>query len=155
MAFQQHGDRPDFRVPSRCSDKSQSILRRDQSIPKMKTTFTYTVLRYVHNIATGEFVNMGVALYAPEAKYVSALCNPRYGRLSKMFLDVNGENLRSLVRYIQARFEEFALKLTRELPLDGHPKSIMEIAAGILPPDDSSLQWSEPNGGITEDPAAA
>ena len=25
----------------------------------MKTTFTYTVLRYVHDIATGEFVNMG------------------------------------------------------------------------------------------------
>jgi hypothetical protein len=51
----------------------------------MKTTFTYTVLRYVHDIATGEFVNMGVALYAPEAKYVSAICNPRYGRLSKLF----------------------------------------------------------------------
>src|SRR5258708_7406991 len=30
----------------------------------------------------------------------------------------------------------------------------MEVAAGILPPDDSSLQWSEPNGGITEHPAA-
>ncbi len=121
----------------------------------MKTTFTYTVLRYVHDIATGEFVNMGVALYAPEAKYVSALCNPRYGRLSKMFLEVNGENLRSLVRYIQARFEEFALNLTRELPLNGHPKSVMEIAAGILPPDDNSLQWSEPNGGVTDDTAAA
>ena len=120
----------------------------------MKTTFTYTVLRYVHDIATGEFVNMGVALYAPEAKYVSAICNPRYRRLSKMFLEVNGESLRSLVRYIQARFEEFALKLNRELPLDGRPKTIMEIAAGILPPDDSSLQWSEPYGGITEDPAA-
>ena len=53
----------------------------------MKTTFTYAILRYVHDIATGEFVNMGVALYAPEAKYVSAICSPRYGRLSKMFLD--------------------------------------------------------------------
>jgi hypothetical protein len=41
----------------------------------MNTTFTYTVLRYVHDIATGEFVNMGVALYAPEANYVSAICN--------------------------------------------------------------------------------
>ena len=73
----------------------------------MKTTFTYTILRYVHDIATGEFVNMGLALYAPEAKYVSATCSQRYGRLSKMFLDVNGEHLRSLIRYIQARFEAF------------------------------------------------
>lgn len=121
----------------------------------MKTIYTFTILRYVHDIATGEFVNMGVALYAPEAKYVSAICCPRYGRLSKMFLDVNGDQLRSLMRFLQARFEEYALKLNGELPLQGQPKSIMEIAASILPPDDSSLQWSEPGGGITEDPSVA
>ncbi len=120
----------------------------------MKTTFTFTVLRYVHDVGTGEFVNMGVALYAPEAKYVSALCNPRYGRLSRVFLDVNGDQVRSLMRFIQSRFEEFGLKLTTELPLEERPRSVMDIAAGILPPDDSSLQWSEPGGGITEDPAA-
>ena len=81
---------------------------------------------------------MGVALYAPEAKYVSAMCNPRCRRLSKMLLEVNGENLRSLVRCIQARFEEFSLKLNRELPLDGRPKTIREIAAGIL---DKANRW--------------
>ena len=121
----------------------------------MKTTYTFTILRYVHDIATGEFVNMGVALYAPEAKYVSAICCPRYGRLSKMFLDVDGDQLRSLMRFLQARFEEYALKLNGELALQGQPKSIMEIAATILPPDDSSLQWSEPGGGITENPSVA
>jgi hypothetical protein len=120
----------------------------------MKTTFTYTVLRYVHDVATGEFVNMGVALYAPEAKYISAMCSPRYGRLSKMFLEVNGDHLRSVMRYIQARFEEHGTKLNSELPLGGVPKSIIEIAHSILPPDDSSLQWSEPNGGVTANPAA-
>src|SRR5438477_9595146 len=99
----------------------------------MKTTFTFTVLRYIHDIATGEFVNVGVALYAPEARYVSAICNPRYGRLSKMFLDVNGDHLRGLMRFIQARFEEFALKLNTELPLEGMAKSVMEIATSILP----------------------
>lgn len=120
----------------------------------MKTTYSFTILRYVHDIVTGEFVNMGVALYAPEAKYVSAICTPRYGRLSKVFLEVNGEHLRSLMRYIQARFEEHALKLNGELPLEGKPKTVMEIATSILPRDDSSLQWSEPGGGVTEDPAA-
>src|SRR5260370_21325389 len=97
------------------------LVRGARPPTTMKTTFTYTVLRYVHDIATGEFVNRGVALYSPEAKYVSALCNPRQGRLNKMFLEVNGENLRSLVRYIQARFEEFALILNRALTLNNHP----------------------------------
>src|SRR6266516_7652814 len=125
-------------------------VRGDQPFTAMKTTFTYTILRFVHDIATGEFVNMGLALYAPEAKYVSAICSQRYGRLSTMFLDVNGEHLGSVMRYIQARFEEYSTKLNGELPLYGRHKSIMEIALSILPKDDSSLQWSEPNGGITE-----
>lgn len=40
-----------------------------------------------------------------------------------------------------------------ELPLEGLPKSVLEIAKTILPADDSSLQWSEPGGGVTENPA--
>jgi len=119
----------------------------------MKTTYTFTVLRYVHDITTGEFANVGVALYAPEAKYLSAICTPRYGRLSRIFLDINGDHFRSLTRFIQARFEEQAEKLRGELPLEGRPKSVMEIAQAILPPDDSSLQWSDPGGGICEDPS--
>jgi hypothetical protein len=57
------------------------------------------------------------------------------------------------MRYIQARFEEHAAKLNSELALE-KPKTVMEIAVSILPRDDSSLQWSEPNGGFTDDPAA-
>jgi hypothetical protein len=120
----------------------------------MKTTFTFTVLRYVHDVSTGEFVNMGIALYAPEANYISAICNSRYGRLSRIFLNVNGEHVRSLMHFVQSRFEELGAKLAGELPFDAKPKSIMEIAGSVLPPDDSSLQWAEPGGGITEDPAA-
>ena len=121
----------------------------------MKTTYTFTVLRYVHDITTGEFVNVGVALFAPEAKYVGAICTPRYGRLSKVFLDIDGEHFRSLMRYIQARFEEQSEKLRQSvLSFIDTPQSVVGIAQGILPPDDSSLQWSEPGGGITDDPAA-
>jgi len=33
----------------------------------MKTAYSFVVLRYVHDVMTGEFVNIGVALYAPAA----------------------------------------------------------------------------------------
>lgn len=42
---------------------------------------------------------------------------------------------------------------THELPLEGLTKSVIELAHGILPPDDSSLQWSPAGGGLTENPA--
>jgi hypothetical protein len=119
----------------------------------MKTSYSYTVLRYVHDTTTGEFVNVGVALLAPEARYVSALCRTTYGRLGKVFPGMNGESFKSLMRYIQSRFEEMGMNLREELPLDKTPPSVMPLAHSILPPDDSSLQWSEPGGGTTDDPS--
>lgn len=120
----------------------------------MKTTYayTYTVLRYVHDITTGEFVNVGVALYAPKARYASAQCRTTYSRLNKVFPGVNGEHFRALMRHIQASFEELGEKLASELPLN-EPHNVMEFALSILPRDDSSLQWSPAGSGITSNPS--
>lgn len=115
-------------------------------------TYTYTVLRYVHDIATGEFVNVGVALHAPQARYASAQCRTTYGRLNKVFPGMNGEHFRSLMRHIQARFEELGEQLTNELALS-EPRNVMEIASSILPRDDSSLQWSTIGSGVTSNPS--
>lgn len=119
----------------------------------MKTAYSFVVLRYVHDVVTGEFINIGVALYAPGAKYLGGLCNTRYGRASRMFGEVDGDYFRGLMRYIEACFEELGDNLRNELPLHGVPADILQIAKGILPPDDSSLQWSEAGGGQTENPA--
>jgi hypothetical protein len=116
----------------------------------MKTAYTYTVLRYVHDTTTGEFVNAGVAIYAPEARYASALCRTTYARLSKTFPGIDGESFRGLMRFIQSRFEELGDRLRNELPLEGLPKSALDLAHAILPRDDSSLQWSPAGSGLTE-----
>jgi Protein of unknown function (DUF3037) len=119
----------------------------------MKTAFSYTILRYVHDTVTGEFVNVGVALYAPEPRYASALCRTTYGRLTKTFPGMNGDGFRSLMRHIQGHIEQMGDQIREELPLIGLPGSVMEIAHAVLPLDGSSLQWSEPGGGLTEDPS--
>lgn len=119
----------------------------------MKTAYSFVVLRYVHDVMAGEFINVGVALYAPGAKYIGGLCNTRYGRVTRMFGDIDGEYFRGLMRYIEVRFEELGDRLLNELPFYKAPADILQIAKDILPPDDSSLQWSEAGGGQTEDPA--
>lgn len=115
-------------------------------------TYTYTILRYVHDVATGEFVNVGVALYAPQARYASAQCRTTYRRLNKVFPGMNGEYFRSLMRHIQARFEELGEQLTNELALT-EPSNVIELAHSILPRDDSSLQWSTIGSGVTANPS--
>ena len=119
---------------------------------KHLTSYTYTVLRYVHDITTGEFVNVGVALYAPEQRYIGALCRPTYGRLNKVFPGINAEYFKSLMRHIQFQFEKLGEEVATELPLKT-ARSVLELAHGILPHDDSALQWSPAGAGRTDDPA--
>lgn len=112
--------------------------------------YTYTILRYVHDVTTGEFVNVGVVLYSPQARYLGALCRGTYGRLNKVFPGMNADHFKSLMRHIQSRFEERGERIANELPLSA-PASALEIAQSILPKDDSSLQWSPVGSGRADD----
>lgn len=118
----------------------------------MKTPYTFTVLRYVHDVVTGEFANVGVVLFAPKAKFLSAICSSRYGRLTNMFGSVNGGHIKEINRFLQARLEEEGERLGSELFFEKLPHSVLEFTARILPPDDSSFQFSQEGGGITSDP---
>lgn len=121
---------------------------------KNQYAYTYSVLRYVHDVTSGEFVNVGVALHAPQAHYLSALCRTTYGRLNKVFPGVNAEHFKALMRHIQNSFEERGERLSSELQLTS-PSGVIEIAQSVLPKDDSSLQWSPSGSGRTDDPAQA
>jgi hypothetical protein len=37
-----------------------------------RTPYSYAVLRYVHDIGTGEFINVGVVVSAPSVSFVGA-----------------------------------------------------------------------------------
>lgn len=121
---------------------------------KNQYSYTYTVLRYVHDVTSGEFVNVGVALHAPQAHYLSALCRTTYGRLNKVFPGVNAEHFKALMRHIQNSFEERGERLSSEFQFTS-PSGVIEIAQSVLPKDDSSLQWSPSGSGRTDDPAQA
>src|ERR1035437_4968873 len=103
---------------------------------KNQISYTYSVLRYVHDVTSGEFVNVGVALYAPQTHYLSAICRTTYGRLSKVFPGVNAEHFKALMRHIQTSFEERGERLSGELQLTSH-SGVLEIAQSVLPKDDS------------------
>lgn len=117
------------------------------------TRYTFTVLRYVHDVVTGEFANVGVALYAPEKRYLAAECLPNYGRLSKFFGEVDGDNFRRLMHFFVSQFDGLSEELTT-LPFHDPPSDVTGFSARVLPPDDSALQFSPAGGGLTEDPEA-
>ena len=114
--------------------------------------YSYTVLRYVHDTVTGEFVNVGVALYAPEVGYLSAICRTTYRRVSTAFPGLNGEQFRAVMRHVQARFETLGESLSAESAA-ADQRSLQDFARGVLPVDDSSFQWSPIGVGLATDPS--
>ena len=105
----------------------------------MKTAYTYTLLRYVHDVASGEFANVGVVLCAPEVRYAGAVCRDTHGRISRMFPDMDREGFKSLMRYIESRVDVMGERLRGELPLEAMPADAGALARSVLPHDDSSL----------------
>ncbi|RYD75162.1 MAG: DUF3037 domain-containing protein [Verrucomicrobiaceae bacterium] len=120
----------------------------------MKTAYTYTILRYVHDVAAGETLNVGIVLYAPSVRYVGALLQTRYSRLRQAFPMLDGDAHRQLMRYLQNRFDDLQGRVSTELPFNPQPESIDTVVCQVLPKDDSSLQWSQPGGGLTANPEA-
>jgi hypothetical protein len=114
--------------------------------------YSYTVLRYVHDTLTGEFVNVGVALHAPEAGYLSAICRTTYRRVSAAFPGLKGEHFRAVMRHVQARFEQMGERLSAESNALGS-RSLLDIARSVLPADDSSFQWGPVGVGLAADPS--
>lgn len=120
----------------------------------MKTNYSIMTLRYVHDVVTGEFANIGVVLYAPGQRFLEARFATSYERLNAIFLKIDHLHFRALMRYMTNRFEELGAEIRDGLnvpPVNALPEMVKQV----LPPDDSSLQWSQPGGGITDDPARA
>ena len=57
------------------------------------------------------------------------------------------------MQYVTHEFDTRGDRLRNELPLEKSPGSVMEVAHQIIPADDSSLQWSPPGSGLTDDPS--
>ena len=119
-----------------------------------KQPYTYTVLRYVHDIGTGEFANVGVVLVSPAARFADAILRPTHGRLSKMFPGMDGDHFRRVVKHLQSRFDELSTRLREDMNLDGMPASAHELAHRVIAADDSSFQWSPMGSGLSADLSA-
>jgi hypothetical protein len=118
----------------------------------MKSNYSTIILRYLHDVVTGEFANIGVVLYAPDQRFLEARFTASYERLNAIFLKIDHLHFRALMRYLTNRFEELGAEILDDLHVPP-VNTLSEIVKKVLPPDDSSLQWSQQGGGVTEDPA--
>jgi len=118
--------------------------------------YQYTLIKYVHNDASGECVNVGLAFLAPEGRLLRVKFNQRYGRISQFFLNAfDGDHYRNMVRALTDHFDRVAdslkaqgsfLEAFRDLP--NELTKIMETA---LPEDSTTFRCGPVHGGVTSD----
>jgi hypothetical protein len=121
----------------------------------LKRRYSYTVLRYVHDPLTAEFVNVGLVVHFPESPLGPAVLKARtrntIARMRDMFPDLDRAAFGATMRTIN----KMLTNLAEQLALEGMIVSkgdALTFAQQILPSDDSSLQWGPIGSGVADDP---
>jgi hypothetical protein len=109
--------------------------------------YTYTVLRYVHDICTAEFINVGVVVATRDAPYIAAKFKTDYGRVKGAFPSLDAEVFLARMKRLQACFD--AMDATRCSEVRAREGSCIEaFMRSALPLEDSALHWSPTASGI-------
>lgn len=107
--------------------------------------YQYQIIRYMPDHFTGEYINVGIVLYAKEERFLASKTTGRYKRITAFYPPANGKWIIKLLqnfdRQIRAASEEL-----NELfqPHD----SLEEVTASILIRDSNAVQLSEVRWGI-------
>jgi hypothetical protein len=84
--------------------------------------YTYSILRYVHDPAVGEALNIGVVLYAPSVRFLAVRLEYRYQRLSQTFAGFDGDQYRTALRQLESAIEwvkdTWSGRSAQDLPAD-------------------------------------
>lgn len=114
--------------------------------------YTYAILRYFHDIATGECVNVGVAVFAPKVQFLQIRCSSTAERVARVFPDLDRRAFETALRAIELGFASLGAQIKTASLQAYESSTIAELARTVLPTDDSSLKWASLGSGLTADP---
>lgn len=114
--------------------------------------FTFSVIRYVHDPAAGEMLNVGVVLCAAEESFIDVLLETRFERLSNAFVDFDGEHYKRVARQINGA----VLNIRNRAPgtlfhLQEPVTDVEQLITLIMPDRDMSIQFGSMLAGVTND----
>lgn len=108
----------------------------------VSVNYEYQLLRYRHDVASGEFVNVGLIYFDAQTRCLRTRMTERYGRLSDFFGNVSGIFLLQSLKTLQNRFKTIRKQLDNELDFKQF-QSVAALTASVLPADDNTLFFSE------------
>lgn len=116
----------------------------------MKKPCEAIVVRYVHDVRTGEFLNIGVILMSPAHDFVGARFINSWARVTAAFPDAEPVHLRRIARAVSRACDEW-LAGTKQLEFM-RVDQLETFLRSVIAFDDASIVFSPPISGITPDP---
>ena len=117
--------------------------------------YSYSFLRYHHEPLSGEFVNIGLLLWAPKSQYLGFQATENSTRLSQFFGGFDPSDYKSLIKRLDKGFQNLASEFSEQkaqLALEDRPESARDVATRVVPHDSAALRWSPSRGGLTKSP---
>lgn len=118
-----------------------------------RVPFQYTVLHYMHDVTTGEFLNVGLVIYSATARYFQARMLTQYRRVTATFPETDGDFYKRYLGHLQTIADQITLEVSQgQLSLLDDPSGRIEpLLARILTPDDSSIKFGPMHDGVADD----
>lgn len=121
-----------------------------------RASYTAAVLRYVHDPAVGEFLNVGVVLHCADHGFLDGAYEFKYQRLSAAFPSFDGKAYRDAVDLIKHGVAEHAKRLRDDLvSSQTNPSDVGRVLAQVLPDRGLSFQVGPLIPGIAGNPKEA
>ena len=112
----------------------------------MNITYTFTIIRYVHDKVTGEFVNVGVVLHCQMADFLDAAWHVDRDRLLSLDPRIDVDQVCESLAYVEA--------VCTGHPTGGAPagEPLTQRFGFLKAPRSTVLQPGPVHGGVTSDP---
>ncbi len=125
----------------------------------MKTACHYAIVRFMPFVETGEFANVGIVMFAPNARYFGfKVLGNRYARVTNFFEQLDAKVFRASMRTFREEMERVA-DLLKPLGTDRRLKTLdrdasLSIWGEIIKPRETMLRFSDARVVLAEEPAA-
>jgi hypothetical protein len=104
-------------------------------------TYQYQLLRYQHDVATGEFVNVGLVYFDTKTHFLRSRMIKKDERVTRFFGDIEVEHLMRTLKGLENEYNRLAKSLNKGSNFQQF-SSVKELTSSVLPPNDNALSFS-------------
>lgn len=115
----------------------------------MKKSYSYAVIKYVHDPVADEALNVGVLVYSVESRFVDVKFEYNFERYSQTFANFDSQRYRQVLRNFETTIEELREQMAAGDLFGQLPSDAASVVARVWPDSYLSFRSGPPLRGIT------